>query len=93
MVAASRKHFIGSVLGLPPDQRDEATAAVTALSIAHGADIVRVHDVRTNVRAARMADAIVRHRAGDYAATPETWPWWRGASPIAGTTISRRSPS
>ena len=26
----------------------------------HGADIVRVHDVAANVRAARMADAIVR---------------------------------
>ncbi len=48
LVAASRKHFIGSVTGLPPDQRDEATAAVTALNIAYGADIVRVHDVRTS---------------------------------------------
>ena len=35
---------------------------MTALSIAGGADIVRVHDVRGNVRAARMADAIVRGR-------------------------------
>lgn len=88
LVAASRKHFIGSVTGLPPDERDEATAAVTALNIAHGADIVRVHDVRTTVRAVRIADAIVRGRAGDYAATPESWPWASGAAPIAGTTIA-----
>jgi dihydropteroate synthase len=87
LVAASRKHFIGSVTGLPPDQRDEATAAVTALNIACGADIVRVHDVRTTVRAARIADAIVRARPGAYAATPESWPWWSEAKPIAGTTI------
>lgn len=87
LVAASRKHFIGSVTGLPPDQRDEATAAVTALCIAQGADIVRVHDVRTNVRAARMADAIVRGDAGDYAATVASWPWASDATPIAGTTI------
>ena len=36
------------------------TIAVVALAIAGGADIVRVHDVRAHVRAARMADAIVR---------------------------------
>jgi dihydropteroate synthase len=87
LVAASRKHFIGSVTGLPPDQRDEATAAVTALNIAYGADVVRVHDVRTAVRAARIADAIVRARPGAYAATPESWPWWSEAQPISGTTI------
>ena len=87
LVAASRKHFIGSVTGLPPGQRDEATAAVTALNIAYGADIVRVHDVRTTVRAARIADAIVRASPGAYAATPESWPWWSEAKPIAGTTI------
>jgi dihydropteroate synthase len=38
----------------------EATLATTALGIAAGADIVRVHDVRENVRAARVADAVVR---------------------------------
>jgi dihydropteroate synthase len=89
LVAASRKHFIGSVSGLPPDERDEATAAVTALNVAYGADIVRVHDVRTTVRAVRIADAIVRGDAGDFAATPESWPWWHAARPIAGTTIKR----
>ncbi len=89
LVAASRKHFIGSVTGLAVDQRDEATAAVTALNIAYGADIVRVHDVRTTVRAARIADAIVRGRAGDFAPTRETWPWWREARPVAGTTIAQ----
>ena len=87
LVAASRKHFIGSVLGLPPDERDAATLAVTALAIAAGADIVRVHDVRANVQAARIADAIVRAHRGDYAASPESWPWWSEAQPIAGTTI------
>ena len=89
LVAASRKHFIGSVLGIVPSERDAATVAVTALAIAGGADIVRVHDVRANVQAARIADAIVRHGAGDYAASPETWPWWREAEPIPGTTIGR----
>ena len=88
LVAASRKHFIGSVLGLPPAERDAATAAVTALAVAGGADIVRAHDVRATVQAARIADAVVRGRLGDFAADAAAWPWWREAAPIAGTTIA-----
>jgi dihydropteroate synthase len=38
----------------------EGTAATVAIAIAHGADIVRVHDVKAMVRVARMTDAIVR---------------------------------
>jgi hypothetical protein len=34
-----------------------------------------------------MADAIVRGRRGDFAATAESWPWAAGATRIAGTTI------
>jgi dihydropteroate synthase len=60
LVGASRKSFIGLPLGLPPHERDEGTAATTALAIAAGADVVRVHNVKMNVRAARIADAIVR---------------------------------
>ena len=56
--AASRPS--GASSDLPADQRLEATLATTALGIAGGADIVRVHDVEANVRAARMSDAIVR---------------------------------
>lgn len=56
----SRKSFIGYTLDLPPDQRVEGTAAAVAISIARGADIVRVHDVREMTRVARMTDAIVR---------------------------------
>lgn len=60
LVGASRKSFIGLPLNLPPHERDEGTAAVTALVVAAGADIVRVHNVQMNVRAARIADAIYR---------------------------------
>jgi len=56
----SRKRTIGRVLGLPPDERVEGTAATVTLSIAGGADIVRVHDVLAMTRVARMTDAIVR---------------------------------
>lgn len=56
----SRKSFIGYTLDLPAEDRIEGTAAAVALSIARGADIVRVHDVRVMARVARMTDAIVR---------------------------------
>ena len=64
LLGTSRKSTIGKVLDLPTDERLEGTLATTALGIAAGIDIVRVHDVLENVRAARMADAIIR----------ETWP-------------------
>ena len=60
LLGTSRKSTIGRVLGLPPDQRVEGTLATTALGIAAGVDLVRVHDVAANLRVARMADAIVR---------------------------------
>ena len=60
LVGTSRKSTIGNVLDLPVDERLEGTAATVALSIAGGADIVRVHDVKEMVRVARMSDAIVR---------------------------------
>ncbi|HEX9043491.1 MAG TPA: dihydropteroate synthase [Candidatus Limnocylindrales bacterium] len=60
LLGTSRKSTIGKVLDLPAVERLEGTLATTALGIAAGVDIVRVHDVRANVRAARMADAIVR---------------------------------
>lgn len=61
VVGTSRKGTIGKVLGgLPVEERLEGTAATVAVAIVHGADIVRVHDVRAMARVARMTDAIVR---------------------------------
>jgi dihydropteroate synthase len=60
LLGTSRKSTLGKLLDLPPDERVEATIATTVLGIAAGADIVRVHDVGPNVRAARVADAAIR---------------------------------
>jgi dihydropteroate synthase len=60
LLGTSRKSTIGKVLDLPADQRLDGTLATTALAIASGVDIIRVHDVQPNVRAARVADAVVR---------------------------------
>jgi dihydropteroate synthase len=63
LLGTSRKSTLGRVLDLPPEDRLEATLVTTALGIAAGVDIVRVHDVLQNIRAARMTDAIVRDGA------------------------------
>lgn len=61
LLGTSRKSTIGRVLGgLPPEDRLEGTLATTALGIAAGVDLVRVHDVLANVRVARMCDAVIR---------------------------------
>jgi dihydropteroate synthase len=61
LLGTSRKSTIGRVLGgVPVDDRLEGTIATTAIGIAAGVDVVRVHDVLANVRAARMADAVFR---------------------------------
>ncbi|MDQ2806242.1 MAG: dihydropteroate synthase [Chloroflexota bacterium] len=61
LVGTSRKAFIGRILGgRPPAERVAGTGATVALAIAHGASIVRVHDVGPAVDVARVADAIVR---------------------------------
>lgn len=64
LVGASRKSVIGKVLGLAADERVEGTAAAVAISIANGADIVRVHDVKQMARVTRMTDAMVRNSTG-----------------------------
>jgi dihydropteroate synthase len=63
VVGTSRKSFIGRILGADANERLEGTAATVAVAIAQGADIVRVHDVHSMVRVARMMDAMVRPRS------------------------------
>ncbi len=58
LVAASRKRFLGELLGgealRPADQRDAATAAVTTLAAAAGAWCVRVHETAASADAVRV---------------------------------------
>ncbi|WP_041385010.1 dihydropteroate synthase [Sphaerochaeta pleomorpha] len=60
LLGASRKSFIGKILGLEVQDRLEGTLSVTSIGIMKGVDIVRVHDVLQNVRVATMTDRIVR---------------------------------
>ena len=58
LVGASRKSFIWKHMGLKAEEGLEGSLAVAVLSVAKGANILRVHDVAATVRAVRMAEAI-----------------------------------
>ena len=60
LLGASRKSIIGRVLAeADPGERLEGTLAITVLAALQGVELIRVHDVRANLRAARMAEAIL----------------------------------
>ena len=59
LLGASRKSVIGLTLDLPADQRLEGTLVTTVLAVMKGYAFVRVHDVKENLRAIRMTEAIL----------------------------------
>jgi dihydropteroate synthase len=59
LIGTSNKSTIGVVLEAPVHDRIEGTAATVAISIANGADCVRVHNVKAMARVAKMTDAIL----------------------------------
>lgn len=58
LLGTSRKSVIGLTLELPPAERVEGTLVTSVYAVQKGAMFVRVHDVRENVRAIRMAEAL-----------------------------------
>lgn len=60
LLGTSRKSMIGKILDLPAKERVEGTIATSVMGIMDGIDILRVHDVKENLRAAKVTDAIVR---------------------------------
>ena len=59
LLGTSRKSVIGLTLDLPVDERIEGTIATTVLAVQKGCAFVRVHDVKENLRAIRMTEAIL----------------------------------
>lgn len=59
VLGASRKSVIGTALDLPVSERLEGTLVTTVIAAAKGAMFVRVHDIKENVRAIKMTEAIV----------------------------------
>lgn len=62
LLGCSRKSVIGLTLDLPAEERLEGTLVTTALAVMKGCSFVRVHDVKENVRAVKMAEAILYGR-------------------------------
>ena len=60
LLGCSRKSVIGLTLDLPADNRLEGTLATTVLAAVKGCMFVRVHDVRENLRAIRMTEAVLK---------------------------------
>ena len=59
LAGASRKSFIGKILGdVPPSERLEGSLAAALIAVRNGAKIIRVHDVKETVAAIKMATAI-----------------------------------
>jgi dihydropteroate synthase len=58
LVGVSKKTFLGAILNLPPNERVEGTAAAVTASILHGANIIRVHDVKEMKRVAMVSDVL-----------------------------------
>ncbi|MCS7174845.1 dihydropteroate synthase [Pseudothermotoga sp.] len=59
LIGASRKSFIGKVLGdVPPEERLYGTLAVTAYCVLNGVDVIRVHDVRENSHVIKLIETI-----------------------------------
>lgn len=57
LVGTSRKSMIGKLLDVPADERLAGTVATSVLGYAAGAHIFRVHDIRPNGDALRVAEA------------------------------------
>ena len=60
LLGTSRKSFLGQILDLPPNERVDGSVATTVLGIVQGVDMVRVHDIKENARAAKVTDAVIR---------------------------------
>lgn len=60
LLGASRKSVIGLTLDLPARERVEGTLVTTAHAVWQGCMFVRVHDIKENARAIRMAEALLR---------------------------------
>lgn len=65
LVGPSRKAFTGEFSGLPPASRQFSTAAVVAISVMNGADIIRVHDVSEMKQVTDICDRYLELTSGD----------------------------
>lgn len=60
LLGTSRKSMIGNVLNVPVDQRLEGTIATSVIGVMKGCHFIRVHDVKENLKAVQVTEAILK---------------------------------
>ncbi|XP_047147179.1 folate synthesis bifunctional protein, mitochondrial-like [Vigna umbellata] len=63
LIGPSRKRFLGEICPRPAAERDPATIAAVTAGVLGGANIVRVHNVKANLDAVKLCDAILRQKS------------------------------
>lgn len=61
LLGVSRKSFLDKIFPSKTEDRIEGTIAANVIGITKGANILRVHDVKQNKKAARVADKILQN--------------------------------
>lgn len=64
LAGLSRKSILGQLAGGDPSQRLYASLAASVLAVSHGANIVRVHDVKATVEALKVTAAVLQKDEG-----------------------------
>jgi dihydropteroate synthase len=60
MIGLSRKSFIGNILNLPVEDRDDATNALNSFSLCKGARIIRSHNVKQAVQTSKLFNSLIK---------------------------------
>lgn len=61
MIGLSRKSFIGNILNLPVEDRDDATNAMNSFAISKGARIIRTHNVKQAVQTCKLFNTMINN--------------------------------
>lgn len=59
LIGLSRKSFIGNILNLPVEDRDDATNALNSITLCNGAGIIRTHNVKQAVQTCKIYNSII----------------------------------
>ena len=61
MIGLSRKSFIGNILNLPIEDRDDASNAMNSFAISKGAKIIRTHNVKQAVQTCKLINTMINN--------------------------------
>ena len=61
LIGLSRKSFIGNILNLPVEDRDDATNAMNSFAISKGARIIRTHNVKQAVQTCKLFNTLINN--------------------------------